>query len=43
MPRKRVLITLPPDAYRRLVELAEQEERVVHQQASVFTEAFTRS
>lgn len=35
MPRKRVLITLPSEAYRRLVELADEEERVVDQQASL--------
>jgi len=35
MSRKRVLITLPPDAYRRLVDLADEEERVVDQQASL--------
>jgi hypothetical protein len=35
MPRKRVLITLPPDAYQRLVELAGREERFVDQQASL--------
>jgi hypothetical protein len=35
MPQKRVLITLPPDAYQRLVVLAEQEERFVDQQASL--------
>ena len=35
MPRKRVLITLPADAYRRLADLAEQEERVIDQQASL--------
>jgi len=35
MPQKRVLITLPPDAYQRLVELAGREERFVDQQASL--------
>jgi hypothetical protein len=35
MTRKRVLITLPADAYRRLVALAEDEERVIDQQASL--------
>ena len=35
MPRKRVLITLPPDAYRRLAEMADDEERVIDQQASL--------
>ena len=35
MARRRVVITLPTDAYRRLVELAEAEERVVDQQASL--------
>ncbi len=35
MARRRVVITLPPDAYRRLAELAEAEERVVDQQASL--------
>jgi hypothetical protein len=35
MPQKRVLITLPPDVYQRLVVLAEREERFVDQQASV--------
>lgn len=35
MPRKCVLITLPADAYRRLADLAEQEERVIDQQASL--------
>lgn len=35
MPRKRVLITLPVDVYRRLADLAEQEERVIDQQASL--------
>ena len=35
MPRKRVVITLPVDAYRRLAEMAEDEERVIDQQASL--------
>jgi hypothetical protein len=35
MSRKRVLITLPVDAYRRLAEMAEDEERVIDQQASL--------
>jgi hypothetical protein len=35
MARKRVLITLPVDAYRRLAEMAEDEERVIDQQASL--------
>jgi hypothetical protein len=35
MPRKRVVISLPADAYRRLEELAECEERVIDQQASL--------
>ena len=35
MARRRVVITLPADAYRRLAELAEVEERVVDQQASL--------
>jgi hypothetical protein len=30
-----VVITLPPDAFRRLAALAEAEERVVEQQASL--------
>ncbi len=35
MPRKRVLITLPTNAYRRLAAMAENEERVIDQQASL--------
>ena len=35
MSRKRVLITLPVDAYRRLAEMADAEERVIDQQASL--------
>ena len=35
MSRKRVLITLPVDAYRRLAAMAEDEERVIDQQASL--------
>lgn len=35
MLRKRVLITLPVNAYRRLVEMADAEERVIDQQASL--------
>jgi hypothetical protein len=35
MARKRVLVALPPDAYRRLADLAEEEERGVDQQASL--------
>ena len=35
MSRKRVLITLPVDAYRRLAEMADAEERVIDQQASM--------
>ena len=35
MSRRRVVITIPPDAYHRLVELAEAEERAVDQQASL--------
>ena len=35
MARKHVLITLPLDLYRRLVHLADDEERVVDQQASL--------
>ena len=32
--RKRLLVTLPGDVYQQLVRLAEQEERVIDQQAS---------
>jgi hypothetical protein len=35
MPRRRVVITLPTDAYRHLAEVAEAEERAVDQQASL--------
>jgi hypothetical protein len=35
MLRKRVLITLPVNAYRRLAEMATVEERVIDQQASL--------
>jgi hypothetical protein len=35
MVRKRLVITLPSDAYQRLAHLAEQEERVIDQQASL--------
>lgn len=35
MFKRRVLVSLPTDAYRRLAELAESEERVVDQQASL--------
>ena len=35
MARKRVLITLPSEEYRRLVDLAEAEERAIDQQASL--------
>ncbi len=35
MHRKRVLLTLPADAYRRLAAMAEDEERVIDQQASL--------
>lgn len=35
MSRKRVLITLPAEAYQRLTELANEEERVIDQQASL--------
>jgi hypothetical protein len=35
MARKRVLITLPSEEYRRLADLAEAEERAIDQQASL--------
>jgi hypothetical protein len=35
MARKRILVTLPSDAHRRLATMAEQEERAVDQQASL--------
>ena len=42
MARRRVIITLPEDAYRRLAELAEAEERVVDQQASLLLKRLLR-
>lgn len=35
VPRRRVVITIPSEAYYRLAELAEAEERAVDQQASL--------
>ena len=35
MARRRLVITLTADAYRRLADIAEAEERVVDQQASL--------
>ena len=34
MARKRIVVTLPADAYKRLTDLAALDERVIDQQAS---------